>query len=126
MAFNKLPTPAENGADRALRQIVTPEGVAITVRLDDRGERAAVLIIDLMVIAGVAFGFALMLFLAIWASGGSGGEWLASIGMLTWFALRSFYFIALELRWQGKTVGKRALGLRVIDRAGGLRYSPAT
>jgi len=44
---------------------------------------------------------------------------LGSIAMLLWFALRSFYFIALELRWQGKTVGKRALGLRVIDRSGG-------
>jgi uncharacterized RDD family membrane protein YckC len=111
MAFNSLRTAADNAADRALREIVTPEGVAITVRLADRGERVAALIIDLLV---------------IWASGGSGGEWLASIGMLAWFALRSFYFIALELRWQGKTVGKRALGLRVIDRAGGLRYSPAT
>lgn len=119
MAFNSLRTSADNAADRALREIVTPEGVAITVRLADRGERVAALIIDLMVIAGVAFGFGLMLFLAIWASGGSGVEWVASIGMLAWFVLRSFYFIALELRWQGKTVGKRALGLRVIDRAGG-------
>ena len=119
MAFNSLRTSADGPTDRALREIITPEGVAITVRLADRGERVAALIIDLMVIAGVALVLAFVFFLAIWAGGGSGGEWLASIGMLVWFALRSFYFIALELRWQGKTVGKRVLGLRVIDRAGG-------
>ncbi len=119
MAFNSLRTPANDATDRARRQIVTPEGVAITVRLADRSERVAALIIDLIVIAGMALVLALAFFLAIWASGGAGIEWLASIGMLVWFVLRSFYFIALELRWQGKTVGKRALGLRVIDRSGG-------
>ena len=119
MAFNSFRSSADDAPDRALREIVTPEGVAITVRLADRSERVAALIIDLMVIAGVALGLAFVSFWAISAGGGSGFEWLASIGMLVWFALRSFYFIALELRWQGKTVGKRALGLRVIDRAGG-------
>ncbi len=119
MAFNSFRSSADDAPDRALREIVTPEGVAITVRLADRSERVAALIIDLMVIAGVALVLGFVFFLAISAGGGSGGEWLASIGMLVWFALRSFYFIALELRWQGKTVGKRALGLRVIDRAGG-------
>ena len=119
MAFNSLRTSADDATDRALREIVTPEGVAITVRLADRGERVAALIIDLMVIAGVALVLALAFFLAVSAGGGSGDGWLASIGLLVWFALRSFYVIALELRWQGKTVGKRALGLRVIDRAGG-------
>jgi len=119
MAFNSFRSSAVDAPDRALREIVTPEGVAITVRLADRSERVAALIIDLMVIAGVALGLAFVSFWGISAGGSSGFEWLASIGMLVWFALRSFYFIALELRWQGKTVGKRALGLRVIDRAGG-------
>ncbi len=119
MAFNSFRSSADDAPDRALREIVTPEGVAITVRLADRSERVAALIIDLMVIAGVALALAFVSIWAISAGGGSGFEWLASIGMLVWFALRSFYFIALELRWQGKTVGKRALGLRVIDRSGG-------
>ena len=42
-----------------------------------------------------------------------------SAALLLSFALRSFYFIFFELRWQGATPGKRALGLRVIDRKGG-------
>jgi uncharacterized RDD family membrane protein YckC len=123
MALNSAWTSAvvatADGTDRAVRRIVTPEGVTITVRLAGRGERAAALIIDLMVIAGVALALGLVFVLAISAGGASGDGWLAAIGLVVWFALRSFYFIALELRWQGKTVGKRLLGLRVIDRAGG-------
>lgn len=108
-----------HAADGSVREITTPEGVAITVRLADRGERATALIIDLMVIAGLAIGLALLFVGAISAFGVDRGGWLAAIGLLIWFAIRTFYFIALELRWQGKTVGKRVLGLRVIDRAGG-------
>ncbi len=110
---------ADGAIDPALRRIVTPEGVEITVRLADRGERAVALIIDLVVIAGAALALGLTVVAAISASGGSGAGWFAAIGLLVWFVMRSFYFIALELRWQGKTVGKRVLGLRVIDRGGG-------
>ncbi len=118
MAFHSIRAAAA-GADASLREIITPEGVAITVRLADRAERAAALIIDLMVIAGITIVLALLFGLALASGGGAGSEWFAAIGLVAWFALRSFYFIALELRWQGKTVGKRVLGLRVIDRAGG-------
>lgn len=117
MAFHSLRT--STATDPALRRIVTPEGVEITVRLADRGERAAALIIDLMVIAGAALALGLAFVVAVSAGGASHDGWFASAGLLAWFGLRSFYFIALELRWQGKTVGKRALGLRVIDREGG-------
>ena len=41
-----------------------------------------------------------------WASGGVGMHWLGSIAMLAWFALRSFYFIMLELRWQASVDGE--------------------
>ncbi len=119
MAFDSLRASPGGASAGASRRIVTPEGVEITVRLAGRGERAAALIIDLMVIAGVALALGLAFVAAISAGGGSGDGWFASVGLLAWFGLRSFYFIALELRWQGKTVGKRVLGLRVIDREGG-------
>jgi uncharacterized RDD family membrane protein YckC len=35
------------------------------------------------------------------------------------FLIRNFYFIGFELAWRGATPGKRAAGLRVIDRRGG-------
>lgn len=38
---------------------------------------------------------------------------------LLFFLIWNFYFITTELRWQGKTIGKRVVGLRVIARDGG-------
>lgn len=38
---------------------------------------------------------------------------------LFFFLIWNFYFITTELRWQGKTIGKRIAGLRVIARDGG-------
>ncbi len=62
MAFNSFRSSADDAPDRALREIVTPEGVAITVRLADRGERVAALIaigaVAMFLIAGVLEGFA--------------------------------------------------------------------
>jgi uncharacterized RDD family membrane protein YckC len=98
------------------REIVTPEGVPLRLRLAERGERLAALLIDLSVIIGVLIAATL---LAIMFLPGAAYPWGLSLGLLFSFALRSFYFIFFELRWQGMTPGKRALGLRVIDRAGG-------
>ena len=48
-----------------------------------------------------------------------GLQWSMSLVVLCSFAIRSFYFIAFELRWQGQTPGKRAMKIRVIDLSGG-------
>lgn len=103
------------------REIVTPEGVVIGVELADRGERAAAVLIDLMLI-GAAFVVVLILaylvFKAIPDSRAVLGG-LLSFVMLAMFTLKTFYFIYFELRWHGRTPGKRALGLQVVDRQGG-------
>jgi uncharacterized RDD family membrane protein YckC len=98
-----------------LRRIVTPEGVALGVTLADRGARAAAFVVDMLLIAAGVVGLvlaALLLFAAI-------KEWGAAVAMLGFFLLRNFYFSFFELRGRGVTPGKRLLGLRVIDRAGG-------
>ena len=98
-----------------LRRIVTPEGVALGVMLADRGTRAAAFVVDMLLIAAGVAGLVLaglLLFAAIRA-------WGAAVAMLGFFLLRNFYFSFFELRGRGVTPGKRLLGLRVIDRAGG-------
>jgi uncharacterized RDD family membrane protein YckC len=102
---------------RALqRELPTPEGVVLRLRLATFGERAAAVSIDLAIIVG-----ALLLVLLIFAL--SPGLWLddmaLSLVILVSFAIRSFYFAFFELRWRGATPGKRSMGLRVIDREGG-------
>jgi len=56
----------------------------------------------------------------IWAIGASGGSLIAiSIALFIGFLVRNLYFVYFELAWRGSTPGKRLVGLRVIDRAGG-------
>ncbi|HVY97895.1 MAG TPA: RDD family protein [Dongiaceae bacterium] len=96
------------------RQIVTPEGVPLTVELADRGSRAAAFALDVVfiILVLVIGGIALALL------GGLIHVWALVIGILGFFLLRVFYFPYAELRLRGATPGKRLLGLRVIDRNG--------
>ena len=103
--------------DPGRREIITPEGVPLAVDLAGRWERAIALIIDLtiMFLAIAVFALAVMLVSGSLSELGFG----LGLVLLISFLVRSFYFVFFELRWQGATPGKRALGLRVIDRAGG-------
>ncbi len=110
-----LPPTGLPGEQRRLRRIATPEGVELIVELGDKGTRAGAFLLD-MIFIGLAM---LVVFL------GSLGliflfkGWGLALGMLVFFLVRFFYFSFFELRWRGTTPGKRLLGLRVIDRAGG-------
>jgi uncharacterized RDD family membrane protein YckC len=102
---------------RKSREIVTPEGVPLTVELAEFSERAIALIIDLLICLGVAIAIALaFLFLAV---KGVGGIVFVAILNLMVFFLRVLYFIHFELSGRGATPGKRVAGIRVIDRRGG-------
>jgi uncharacterized RDD family membrane protein YckC len=105
------------GSRRERRQIVTPEGVPVTVELADYGERLVALAIDLFLwlLATLAIFIPI-----VWAIGLSGSSLLAiSIALFIAFLIRNLYFVYFELAWRGATPGKRLVGLRVIDRAGG-------
>ena len=116
-------------APAGLRLVSTPEGIPVSLRLADRGERAAALLIDLLImgaaIAGLFLAVGLMLaeLLPGWSEDGTG--WVVGSAFFAWFLIRSFYFVFFELRWQGATPGKKALGIRVVDRYGGRLRSDA-
>jgi len=97
------------------RQIVTPEGVALTVELADRGSRAAAFMLDAVFIICIMIAGGILLALTSSVL----HRWVAVIGILGFFLLRVFYFPVAELHYRGATPGKRILGLRVIDRSGG-------
>ncbi len=108
---------AAHAADR--REILTPEGVPLHVYLAARGDRAVALLIDLIAMFAAIAIIALVAALGFGFESAVGAGWIWSLVLLAWFLIRSFYFIYFELRWQGATPGKRAMGLRVIDRQGG-------
>lgn len=103
---------AIEAADPRMRAVVTPEGVAVSVRLASVGERATALVLDLLIL----FATLIVVAIATFISGGHVGR---TAGILLMFFLRVFYFAGFELAWNGRTPGKRMASLRVINRRGG-------
>lgn len=102
----------------------TPENVPLVFELATAGSRALAIFIDLLVVTVavtlvVAVTSALIGRAALSADAGDGELLLEAVRTLAIFLIWNFYFIATELRWQGRTLGKRVVGLRVIARDGG-------
>ncbi len=101
------------GADARARQIVTPEGVALAFTLAGAGDRAAAFVLDLLfMIVGI-------IVLAIMVGLAGGGPWMEAFLLIAAFVIRNFYFVVQETKWQGLTLGKRIVGIRVVDARGG-------
>ena len=100
------------------REVITPEGVALQLPVSGPVPRALAWAIDLGLRLAVLFFLSMVLGLL----GGFGqGLWMALMFGVVWI-----YPIALEALWNGQTVGKRALGLRVVSADGGpLGWLPA-
>ena len=103
--------------DRLWRSLVTPEGVDLGLRLGGAGERAAAFLIDSLVVLAALAALSLLAVLAIGTTGTVGLPGI--LWLLGYFLLRNFYFVLFEMRARAATPGKRALGLRVVSRAGG-------
>jgi uncharacterized RDD family membrane protein YckC len=106
--------------DDGWREFVTPEGIDLRLKIGAFGERCAAFLIDIAVIAGVLLALTLLLVALDQLTAWQGtGEAATVIWLLGFFLAREAYFIGFELRPGGATLGKRALGLRVVARDGG-------
>jgi uncharacterized RDD family membrane protein YckC len=99
-------------------RVETPEHFSFTFELAGPMRRAVAYAIDLAV-----RGVILMVLVWVGAIAGIFGFWDAdglAIGVLLVlaFVLEWGYFVVLELAWDGRSVGKRALGLRVVSADG--------
>ena len=104
------------GTKRNRRTLVSPEGVPLDIRVAGHGERLAAFFIDIGIMLGVVIGLALLVDVLLPARGTS---ILKTLILFIAFIVRNGYFLHFELAWQGRTPGKKACGLRVINRAGG-------
>lgn len=93
-----------------VREIETPEGICLRLRAAGAMPRAQAWALDLLV-----RGVALSLVSVPLSLTGTGGRGLLFLAM---FALTWFYWVACELWWDGQTLGKRVLGLRVVNADG--------
>ena len=110
-----------DGGFTQTRQLVTPEGVDLKVRIATAGERAIALLIDLCIIFGALIAFTLIVGAAASAAhvNTQGGQVAAIIWLLGFFILRNFYFTLFECSARAATPGKRIMKLRVAARSGG-------
>jgi len=92
------------------REIPTPEGIELSLRLAGPVARALAWMMDL-VLRLTAFG---VLSIPVSLLGGIG----AGISLVLWFGLEWFYPTLFEVYGSGATPGKRALGLIVLHRDG--------
>jgi len=93
-----------------IREIETPEGISLHLRAAGALPRAQAWTVDLFLRMGV---FILaMIPLSLFGVGGNG------LALLLLFALMWGYSVACEVWLGGQTLGKRALGLRVVNADG--------
>jgi uncharacterized RDD family membrane protein YckC len=93
--------------------VVIPEAVPLDLETAGLGSRFLGLIIDWAIQGTVLF------ILLIIVSNASFGWLGATIVLLLIFLIIWGYPIALETMWRGRTVGKAAMGLRVVTKEGG-------
>jgi uncharacterized RDD family membrane protein YckC len=104
-------------SSRAQRQIITPEGVPLTVELANHGERGTAFVIDLTI--WLFTSIAILVAVELMPFGNLSGQIVTAILLFVAFVVRNLYFIHFELSRRGATPGKRVVGIRVIDRGGG-------
>jgi len=114
------PGPVKPAPRDGWRELVTPEGVDLRLKVGSYGERFAALLIDVLILVlGLAL-FSLLALGAFWVTQANwSAEFLAVVWLLGMFVGRNFYFLAFEIGPKAATPGKRALGLRVAAADGG-------
>lgn len=115
-----LDEPPDIG-DLELYTVRTPEMVEFSFQIAGPGSRLLAWVIDTVIFIGIVLVMAVIF--AIVGCGIStnlfnvGGYFLA-LFMILFALLQLFYMTFFEVRWNGQTPGKRALGLRVIGENG--------
>jgi uncharacterized RDD family membrane protein YckC len=96
--------------------IETPEGVLFRYELATPVARALAWAVDAAAIGMLSYMGAKL----SEVFGAVSKDFAAALAVILYFTISVGYFIALEWRWRGQSLGKRVMGLRVVD-AQGLR-----
>ena len=115
----RLRLQLERERTKYIRDLITPEGAALRLKIGTFAERAAAFTIDFIIQWAIVL---ITLFSVAFATSRMGFEgWAfgqAFMGVFI-FVLRNFYFIFFEMGRKAATPGKRLCGLRVAARDGG-------
>lgn len=99
--------------------VVTPEAVHLEFEAAGIGSRAIALVLDLLLQATVVMLLLFGLGLVVEGAGAGVPDWVGvTVTLLLVFAVLWGYPVTLETLWRGQTLGKAAMGLRVVTREG--------
>ena len=101
-------------------KIRTPEGVEFALPLAGPVSRMLAFVVDI----GVVITIGSVAKQVLGPLGFLGKDFLDAIHIMSYFVISLAYMAVAEWLWRGQTVGKRLLGLRVVD-AGGFRLEPS-
>lgn len=104
---------------KGLLRHTPPESVPLTFRLSSLGARFGAQMIDIL----IAYGGVLILVITLTWIGIFSWDGLMAFYALATFFMRIPYYVLSELVWNGRTLGKRILGVRVIS-LDGRRLTP--
>jgi uncharacterized RDD family membrane protein YckC len=99
--------------------VVTPEAVVLDLPTASPGVRVLARLLDVLVTLGLLYGLFFLLAIAAIGLGGPGATALVIFSTFGFFAAVLGYPVLMESMWKGRTVGKAALGLRVVRVDGG-------
>lgn len=94
--------------------VLTPEYVEFRFTLAGLYSRFLAWLVDGLIVSGISMGIMLGLSVALMAFPG----FASALMIVVFFLVEWGYSILLETMWSGRTVGKRALSLRVIQESG--------
>jgi uncharacterized RDD family membrane protein YckC len=95
--------------------LVPPEGVPLTLPIAGVGVRFAAQLTDIVLTAIAAICVMILLGLLNLTS----PQTLVAIGALLFFLIRVPYYVMSELAWNGQTIGKRLMKIKVVSHDGG-------
>lgn len=90
----------------------TPEGIEVGFEVASLARRFMAFLVDNAIIMFVLLCVGILIVFTI------SNSWGIALFLLFSFVFRNFYFTVMELRGRGQTLGKRVMGIRVIDAFG--------
>ncbi len=103
--------------------VVTGEAVALDLRTASAGSRGIAALIDLSVIAVALI---VLLFIVALAGSGANEDTVEALLIVVYVGVLVGYPVGMETLWRGRTLGKAAMGLRVVrDDGGPIRFRHA-
>ncbi len=120
--FRSTQTEAEAMSERNRQldstiDIVTPENIAFQYQVAGPFRRLPAFVIDFVIRAAVLLAIVMAVSI-ISVTGLFDSQLAVAAFMLTWFVMEWFYGGLLETFWNGQTVGKRMMGIRVLSTDG--------